>query len=622
MERFRIFIWALVLVCGSLQLGNSQYSIGGKVVDAVTGEPIIIGSVALYYEGVLITGTDTDFDGLFLFTDLKAGSYSVEASYVGYTAQRIEAISLKDKDNLDLVIRLNEGVLTESVCIVGYKVPLVEYDNTTQGHILNSEVIGEYTEPINRENYSKPEENKFISPVEESHSTFSLDVDKASYSNVRRFINNGQLPPPAAVRVEELINYFDYDYAQPKGAHPIAVKSSIVTCPWNKKHQLLHLSVKAVEIDTRSLPPSNFVFLLDVSGSMRSRLPLVKESFKLLLDKLRPQDRVAIVTYAGSDRIALPSTTASDKKIILQSLENLKSGGSTAGAQGILTAYKLAEQNFIKGGNNRVILATDGDFNVGVSSSSDLEQLITQKRETGVFLSVLGFGQGNYQDDQMQTLANKGNGNHAYIDNIKEAKKVFVNEFSGTLFTVAKDVKIQIEFNPAYVQSYRLVGYENRLLAKEDFNDDKKDAGEVGAGHTVTAIYEIIPEGSDSEFASVVSEKMYSDSRAAKQASRNGHLGYIKCRYKKPSAEKSISFDVAVTASAKKLRKMNKDVQFSIAVAEFGMKLSKSKYLKNSSLENCIKLTEKNLGKDVNGYRSEFLELVKKVSTQDLVAIE
>ena len=468
--------------------------------------------------------------------------------------------------------------------------------------------------------YDKPEENKFVSPVVESHSTFSLDVDKASYSNVRRFINNGQLPPPAAVRVEELINYFDYNYAPPSEEHPIAIQSSNVTCPWNEDHQLLHLSVKAQEIDTKALPASNLIFLLDVSGSMGDRLPLVIESFKLLLDNLRPQDRVAIVTYAGSDRIALPSTTARDKKIILQSLENLKSGGSTAGAQGILTAYKLAEQNFIKGGNNRVILATDGDFNVGVSSTSDLEQLITEKRETGVFLSVLGFGRGNYQDHKMQTLANKGNGNHAYIDNLKEAKKVFVNEFGGTLFTVAKDVKVQIEFNPAYVQSYRLIGYENRMLAKEDFNDDKKDAGEVGAGHTVTAIYEIIPVGSDSEFSTVVSKEEWAESRTAKQASLNGHLGYIKCRYKQPDADKSVKFDVPVSASVRKLDELNQDVQFSIAVAEFGMNVGQSSYLKSNDLTNCIKLAQKNIGLDTYGYRKEFLELAKSVKNQGLLA--
>lgn len=473
---------------------------------------------------------------------------------------------------------------------------------------------------VSGESYTKPTENAFISPVVQSHSTFSLDVDKAAYSNVRRFINNGQLPPPAAVRVEELINYFDYDYADPQSEHPLAIKSSAVTCPWNKNHQLLHLSVKAIDMDTKDLPASNLVFLLDVSGSMRGRLPLVKESFKLLLDNLRPQDRVAIVTYAGSDRIALPSTLASDKAAILNSLNNISSGGGTAGVKGIKSAYNLATDNFIKGGNNRVILATDGDFNIGVRSQKDLENLITKQRESGVFLSVLGFGMGNYKDDRMQTLATKGNGNHAYIDNIKEAKKVFVNEFGGTLFTVAKDVKVQIEFNPAYVQSYRLIGYENRMLAKEDFNDDKKDAGEVGAGHTVTAIYEIIPVGSSSEFAAVVSKEMWDKNRTAKQSSKNGHLCYIKCRYKQPDADKSVKFDVPVTSEVTELRSMDGDVQFSIAVAEFGMNVGQSSYLKRSDLTNCIKLAKNNLGADSYGYRKEFLELAKSVRAQGLLA--
>jgi len=470
------------------------------------------------------------------------------------------------------------------------------------------------------EGYEKPTENQFVSPVVESHSTFSLDVDKASYSNVRRFINNGQLPPPAAVRVEELVNYFDYDYEQPNGKHPIAIKSSNVTCPWNKEHQLLHLSVKAQEVDTKDLPASNLVFLLDVSGSMRGRLPLVKESFELLLDNLRPQDRVAIVTYAGNDRIVLASTPASEKQSIIKSLNSLQTGGGTAGAQGIKTAYKIATDNFIKDGNNRVILATDGDFNVGVSSAKRLESLITQKRETGVFLSVLGFGIGNYQDHKMQTLANKGNGNHAYIDNIKEAKKVFVNEFGGTLFTVAKDVKVQIEFNPAYVQSYRLIGYENRMLAKEDFIDDKKDAGEVGAGHTVTAIYEIIPTGSDSEFSAVVSEEQWAANRSAKQASKNNLLGYVKCRYKQPDADKSVQFDVPVSANVAEFKSMDKDVQFSIAVAEFGMNVGKSTFLKSKDLNNCIELAKNNLGIDAYGYRKEFLKLAKSVRAKGLLA--
>lgn len=509
------------------QWGVGQRSLGGKVVDGNTGEGIILGNVTLYQEGLLIVGTDTDFDGNFSFSGLVPGIYDVEASYVGYHANRVNGISLLEGNVLDVVIELNEGVTMDAIEIVEYKVPLVSFDETQQGRTFNSKRRSKRNrhnknDPSGGDNYFEPAENKFISPIVESHSTFSLDVDRASYSNVRRFINDGTLPPPEAVRIEELINYFEYDYEDQSTKHPISINSNYISCPWNASHDLLHLSVKAKEIETEDIPASNLVFLLDVSGSMSGRLSLVKESFSLLVDNLRPIDRVAIVTYAGSDRIALPSTPASEKNAILMSLDKLESGGSTAGARGIVTAYELAENNFIKDGNNRVILATDGDFNVGIRSAEELEQLITAQKESGVFLSVLGFGRGNYHDHEMQTLANKGNGNHAYIDNIKEAEKVLVSEFGGTLFTVAKDVKIQVEFNPAYVQAYRLVGYENRMLDKNDFKDDTKDAGEVGAGHTVTAIYEIIPRGSVSEFSVVVDGKRWQKAEPLSKLQRAG----------------------------------------------------------------------------------------------------
>ena len=472
------------------------------------------------------------------------------------------------------------------------------------------------------EGYDKPEENAFVSPLTESHSTFSLDVDKASYSNIRRMITYGQQPPPASVRVEEMVNYFEYDYKEPTGEHPIVVHQNLTTCPWNKEHQLLHLSAKAREIDTELLPPSNLVYLVDVSGSMsqRNKLPLVIKSLKLLVEQLRPQDRVAIVTYAGQAGVALPSTSAADKSTIIAGLERLKSDGSTAGAEGIKTAYKIAKDNFSKGGNNRVILATDGDFNVGVNSAAGLEKLIEKKRKTGIFLSILGFGTGNYQDHKMQTLATKGNGNHAYIDSYSEAKKVFVKEFSGTLFTVAKDVKIQIEFNPAHVQSYRLIGYENRMLAKEDFNDDTKDAGEVGAGHTVTAIYEIIPPGSESEFSASVTDEEMKNSRAGKQADVNQALGYIKCRYKQPEGDKSIKFEDRISAIVEPIEKLDEDLQFSVAVAEFGLNLGQSKYLKTSDLNSCLVRATNSIGPDKEGYRNEFVELVQEYLSMTAVA--
>ena len=379
---------------------------------------------------------------------------------------------------------------------------------------------------------------------------------------------------------------------------------------------------RAKEVDTSTLPASNLVYLVDVSGSMNSqnKLPLVVKSLKLLVDQLRPEDRVAIVTYAGASAVALPSTSASDKKTIKQGLERLRSGGGTAGAQGIKTAYEIAQNNFIEGGNNRVILATDGDFNIGISDANGLEKLIEKKRESDIFLSVLGFGMGNYQDHKMQTLANKGNGNHAYIDSYNEAKKVFVNEFAGTLYTVAKDVKIQIEFNAAHVQSYRLIGYENRMLAKEDFNDDKKDAGEVGAGHNVTAIYEIIPTGSESEFSASIDEEIAKKSRTGKQADSSQALSYIKCRYKHPDADKSIKFENSIPSAETSITDLGTDIQFSVAVAEFGMNLSQSKYLKTSDLNNCLNQAMSNVGNDKDGYRQELVELMKKYMSLQSIA--
>jgi len=361
------------------------------------------------------------------------------------------------------------------------------------------------------ESYEKINENKFLSVSNEPLSTFSIDVDAAGYSNVRRFLNNGQLPPANAVRIEEMVNYFKYEYPQPAGKDPFSINTEISDAPWNKDHKLVMIGLQGKKIPMENLPASNLVFLIDVSGSMQGpeRLGLVKASMKMLVEQLREQDKVAIVVYAGAAGLVLPSTSGEEKETILEAIEKLEAGGSTAGGAGIKLAYKTARNYFIKGGNNRVILCTDGDFNVGASSDQDMETLIEQERKSGVFLTVLGYGMGNYQDAKMQKLADKGNGNHAYIDGITEAKKVLVNEFGGTLFTIAKDVKLQIEFNPAKVQAYRLIGYENRMLAKEDFNNDKKDAGELGSGHTVTALYEVIPVGVKSSFFGSVDPLKY-----------------------------------------------------------------------------------------------------------------
>ena len=471
------------------------------------------------------------------------------------------------------------------------------------------------------EQYGKIVENPFIDPIEDALSTFSIDVDRAGYSNMRRFIDNGTMPPVDAIRIEEMINYFDYSYDQPSGDDPISLTSTFTECPWNSEHQLLHIGLQGKEIDKEALPPSNLVFLIDVSGSMNSanKLPLLKSSFQMLINNLREEDRVAIVTYAGRAGVALESTSVKDKEKILQVVASLGAGGSTAGAEGIKTAYKIAQDNFINDGNNRVILATDGDFNVGINSVNDLEKLIEQKREGGVFLSVLGYGMGNYKDEKMQTLADKGNGNHAYIDNIQEARKVFVSEFSGTLFTIAKDVKLQIEFNPAHVQAYRLIGYENRMLAKEDFNDDTKDAGELGVGHVVTAIYEIVKTGSKSRFLGSVDKLKYQQLKETTRpiAHHTDELATIKFRYKQPDGMKSKMVVDVVSPNLASFKKCSDDLRFSVSVAQFGMLLRDSKYIHDGTLDEVIKVASNSKGIDEEGYRAEFVRLAKSVRELD-----
>jgi Ca-activated chloride channel homolog len=390
---------------------------------------------------------------------------------------------------------------------------------------------------FNTENYNRIDDNPFHRVGNEPLSTFSIDVDTASYSNLRRFITQGELPPKDAVRIEEMINYFTYNYPQPKGERPFSVTTEVAAAPWNPQHKLVEVGLQGKRLESETLPPSNLVFLIDVSGSMDdpNKLPLVQQSLKLLVNKLRPEDRVSLVVYAGNAGLVLPATPGSQKSKILGAIARLEAGGSTAGGQGIELAYKIAKQNFLKSGNNRVILATDGDFNVGVSSDADLTRLIEQKRDQGIFLTVLGFGTGNYKDGKMEQLADKGNGNYAYIDTLLEAKKVLVNDLRGTLFTIAKDVKIQVEFNPAKVQAYRLIGYENRLLQNQDFNDDKKDAGDIGAGHSVTALYEIIPTGVKSDVKlPEVDPLRYQHSGETASNTADNELMQVKLRYKLP----------------------------------------------------------------------------------------
>ncbi len=469
-----------------------------------------------------------------------------------------------------------------------------------------------YQQPFSTEGYSTIHENGYKDVLNHPLSTFSIDVDRASYSNVRRFINMGQLPPVDAVRIEEMINYFNYEYPEPDNKHPFSVSTELSVCPWNTNHQLLHVGLKGKNMDKSELPASNLVFLLDVSGSMESpnKLPLLKSAYQMLVNELRPQDRVAIVVYAGAAGTVLESTPGNQKETILNAINNLQAGGSTAGGEGLLLAYKIATDNLIEGGNNRIILATDGDFNIGVSSNAEMERLVEKEREKGIFITVLGFGMGNYKDDKMEIIADKGNGNYSYIDNIQEARKVVVSEFAGTLFTIAKDVKFQLEFNPARVEAYRLIGYENRILNDEDFNDDKKDAGEMGAGHTVTALYEIIPAGSDENVNNIDPLKYQQNNEKVKPDPKS-ELLTIKLRYKQPEGKTSILVDEPVQGKILAIDETSANFRFSAAVAEFGLILRDSEFKAEASIEHLLKIAQAAREEDEEGYRAEFIQLVK-----------
>ena len=447
---------------------------------------------------------------------------------------------------------------------------------------------GRYDPNFNTESYAHVAENGFLGVEANPLSTFSIDVDRASYSNVRRFVTNGQRPPIDAVRIEEMVNYFNYGYPDPEGEHPFSITTEVTSAPWNADHRLVRIGLQGRRIDLADQPASNLVFLMDVSGSMRSpdKLPLLKQAFRLLVNSLREQDRVAIVVYAGAAGLVLPSTSGDHKETILDAIESLEAGGSTAGGAGIRLAYDVARRHHIRGGNNRVILATDGDFNIGASSDGEMIRLIEDKRSEGTFLTVLGFGTGNLKDSKMEALADHGNGNFAYIDNLREARKVLVEEIGGTLFTIAKDVKIQVEFNPARVQAYRLIGYENRLLAAKDFNDDTKDAGELGAGHSVTALYEVIPVGVVSPFAiGNVDSLRYQTPDTQRNIADTGELLFVKLRYKQPDGDTSKLIaqpveDVVLEPS--------RDFRFASAVAGFGMLLRESEFSGSWSMASVL----------------------------------
>jgi len=506
----------------------------------------------------------------------------------------------------------------------------VEYDAYSYGYQVPKPDEGwgrkhsAWVPACNTEDYDHIIENPFLAVTDNPLSTFSIDVDTASYANIRRFLNQGTLPPPGAVRIEEMVNYFDYDYPLPTGDDPFSVNVEVADCPWKTDHILARIGIKGQEFEPDERPPANLVFLIDVSGSMQpaNKLPLLKEAMEMLVDQLAYDDSVAIVVYAGASGLVLPSTPCEDKGAILSALDRLQSGGSTNGGAGIQLAYDTVVDNFIEGGVNRVILATDGDFNVGTTSQSELVRMIEEKAKSGVFLSVLGFGMGNYKDSTLEKLADKGNGNYAYIDTANEARKVLVEQIGGTLVTIAKDVKIQIEFNPAEVNAYRLIGYENRMLRAEDFNDDTKDAGEIGAGHTVTAFYEIVPAGVEIDLPEVdplkyqpaVAEtfSVEESPRGPKPAAQGDELMTVKLRYKEPDGDTSKLIEMPVTDGGLTLNDMSDDFVFAGSVASFGMLLRGSEHSGDFTYQAVLEMAQASIGEDPFGYRTEFVNLVKR----------
>lgn len=648
MKKYLLFSLMLAALAMAFVPGE-KYTLTGKITDD-KGNPVEGAAVMIKWTKV---GTAADAAGNFRLVNVS-GKETLVISAVGFELREVKvrnkkslAISLTPaSQSLDEVVVTGYGLRKSeykvSADAISYSPPLY-FQQGLQGKVAGVMVSGNTSgqnvvirgmatistdskdkksyfngtvsdSGFEREGYDEIIENPFLKAKENPLSTFSIDVDAASYSNVRRFLNDGALPPAGAVRIEEMINYFSYQYPQPKNDDPFSVNMEIASCPWNSKHQLVLIGLQGRKIPAESLPPSNLVFLVDVSGSMGepNKLPLVQSSLKLLADQLRPQDRVAIVVYAGNAGLVLPSTTG-DKRITIKSaIDHLEAGGSTAGGEGIKLAYKTAKENFIKNGNNRVILCTDGDFNVGVSSDDGLVSLIENERKSGVFLTVLGYGMGNYQDAKMQKLADKGNGNHAYIDNIKEANKVLVKEAGGTLYTIAKDVKLQVEFNPTKVQGYRLIGYENRMLAKEDFNDDTKDAGELGSGHTVTALYEIIPQGVKADELKSVDELRYQQpNESFSENSFGDELMFVKLRYKKPDGDDSKLVEYPLEDKIISINKTSDNFRFAAAVAEFGLLLRNSKFKGSASWDAVHDLADKALGKDTEGYRREFLTLVE-----------
>ncbi len=605
---------------GQSPLGALEGIVTDSTMAAIPGAKVTLTHLTTNAE----RSTVTDSAGRYAFAALQVGPYRLRVGSEGFNSvERQVDVAAGQVARVSVVLEI--GAVTETIVLPagrrrkfeamapppahkpapGYGNAQIRVSGDAHG------VFGNQTwwsaGPQRSESYAHIAENRFLSTAKSPLSTFSIDVDTASYSNVRRFLHDGKLPPPDAVRVEELINYFRYDDPDPPAGQPFSVSAEVAACPWNTNNKLVRIGLRSTPIQAADLPAANLVFLLDVSGSMSSaaKLPLLKKAFALLVDQLRPQDRVAIAVYAGAAGLVLPSTPGSQKDKILGALDSLRAGGSTAGAAGIRLAYETAQKNFLPQGNNRVILATDGDFNVGVASESELIRLIEAKRDKGIFLTVLGFGTGNIQDDKMESIADHGNGQYGYVDSMLEARRQLVEQIGATLLTVAKDVKIQVEFNPKRVKEYRLVGYENRLLAAEDFDDDTKDAGEMGAGHVVTALYEIVPgkaEGADLR---------YQTRKENGGREQSDELLFVKVRYKDPDADESRLLVEPLLDRDRPIEDASANLRFAAAVAEFGMLLRDSEHKGDANFEQAARLADSARGEDADGRRTELVFLAK-----------
>jgi Ca-activated chloride channel homolog len=616
------------LVLASLLLAGARPPTAGEIEGSVrdqAGSPIA--NAQVFVVGTSLN-TVTDTSGAYRLRQVPVGTHAVRAAFIGYRSTEVTNVPVRKGKvtRVDLILEQTAVELSE-ITVLQYGAPGAEEAAVTtktdavplmpRGAGVAAGIAPANASPGNEawntENYAAIEESRFLPAASNPRSTFSIDVDAASYTNVRRFLTAGQRPPRDAVRIEEFLNYFRYDYPEPKGDERFSVTTDLAVSPWAPDHRLLRIGIKGRSLRTDAVPPSNLVFLLDVSGSMQppNKLPLVKQAFRLLAQELRPQDRVAIVVYAGAAGLVLPSTPGSDKPTILAALDRLEAGGTTAGGAGLRLAYEVARQHYARDGNNRVILATDGDFNIGESSDAAMVQLIEERRDQGVFLTVLGFGTGNLKDSRMEQIADKGNGHYAYVDNLNEARRVFVREFAGTLVTIAKDVKIQVEFNPAKVTAYRLVGYENRALRTEDFADDRKDAGELGAGHTVTALYELVPAGASlAGTGNDLDSLKYQQVSLRPEAAGTDEWLTVQLRYKEPTGSRSrllthpvrVREPVVVPAG---------DFRFAVAVAGFGLVLRDSEYRGTATLDQVLELARGAEGRDADGERAEFVRLVE-----------